>query len=248
MKVIITTILLFMWTGMYSQTDFDAIEREIVKNCRILQYAYDDGIPERQVIFAKKIKQQLLYVLLQEGSYYYAFDRLKQYINIHEAADKKLRVFSWNNRKRMAWQEMTTLIQFRGVSNESYVHVLSPTIVQQSENDFRDVCIDAVYTIETNIKTYYLLLGKGSHGGGQHHAAARIFYLGHNKIEECLDCFEGYLSYWSIALPQQFEIRLNYHPYSQKLSYQTAVYNPKNNQYNLSYQRLLWRRGKFRNE
>jgi hypothetical protein len=232
--------------GLQAQTDFESIEQQILDTYQILKTAHLEHNPERQGIFSAKLKNQLMFALLQNGSYYYPFLRLRQYIKVVESLDKRIRVFSWDALGLDAWRSVCSLAQYRGVQNESYFYVLSDG--SQSAADYRDVFINKIYLLNSPTgMPYYLLLGNGSHGIGQEHTTLRIFYFGHNQLLECKDCLEGNLPYWTIKGSTQFPVELSYHPRRKTLYYYQPSYNAKTGKRarGLHYQ-LYWKDGFFR--
>jgi hypothetical protein len=132
------------------------------------------------------------------------------------------------------------------VQNESYFDVLSEgnTSIEKDKNVF----ITAIYLLRhPSGSSYYLLVGKGSEIKGQEHTTLRVFYLGHNQLLECMDCFEGNRPYWTMQGSTQFPVGLEYHSRRKQLHYYEPTYDFKNGQrvQGLHYQ-LYWKDGIFR--
>lgn len=229
-----------------AQINFEQIEQQLLNSYRVLETAHLEQNPERQHIFSKKLERQLMFALLQEGSYYYPFLSLQQHIRIVESPDKRIRVFSWDALGLDSWRSACSLIQYRGVKNESYFHILSDG--NQSIRNYEDVFVQAIHLLEhPSGITYYLLIGNGSHRTGQEHSTLRVFYFGHNQLLECTDCFEGNLLYWTMEGSTQFPVELEYNPRRRELYYYQPSYHPKTGQRvkGLHY-RLYWNDGFFR--
>jgi len=238
--------MLLITGGLQAQADFELIEQQILDSYKILEMAHLEQNPERQRIFSAKLKNQLMFALLQEGSYYHPFLRLKQYLKIVESPDRRIRTFSWDALSLGTCRSACSLVQYRGVRNESYFHVLS----EESEviKDYKDVFITRIYLLNDPSGTpYYLLIGNGSHGIGQEHTTARIFYFGHNELLECTNCFEGNYPYWTMEGSTQFPVDLKFHTRRKQLYYYQPTYNSKTGQRTkgLHYQ-LYWKDGFFK--
>lgn len=232
--------------NLQAQTNFKLIEQQILNNYRILKIAHQEENPERQHIFSTKIKDQLMFALLQEGSYYYPFLRIQEYIKIVESPDKRIRVFSWDVFDLGRSRNACSLVQYRGVRNESYFHMLSDK--NESNGKDKNVFIKAIHRLNNPSEIpYYLLIGKGSDAKGQEHTTLRIFYFGHNQLLECTDCFEGNLAYWTMQGSTQFPVELQYDSRRKKLYYYQPTYNPKTGQREkgLHYQ-IYWKEGVFK--
>lgn len=226
------------------QADFNQIEEEIIKSYTILKEAHRAGEPERQVIFAKKMQQQLLFALLQRGSYYYPFAKLGWYIKITESADKQIRVFSWDALQGGVWRRMVSLVQFRGARNETYVHVLSNGSEAELDN-YAAVCIDQVHVLEDLDKRYYVLIGRGQQGEGQQHQTIQVVALGHNALEKCTTCFERNQEHWVLKSSLDKPIEIHYNQSSRKLTYSLAVFDEKKGDVIQQKIRMIWRNGRF---
>lgn len=245
MKCIV--VLMFWLVGsVQGQTDFELIEQEILESYRILKVAHLEQNSERQRIFSAKLKNQLMFALLQKGSYYYPFLYLQKYIKVVESPDKRVRIFNWDALSLNSWRSACSVVQFRGVQNESYFQVLSEG--KQLPEDYKDIFVEKIYPlIHPSGNSYYLFLGRGSHGKGEEHITARIFYLGHNELIECQDCFEGNLPSWTVKGSTQYPVDLQYDFHRQKLYYYQPTYNSKTGvrEKGLHYQ-LYWKDGFFR--
>ena len=244
MKIVTTCCLLFLSLLSVGQADFNRIEEEIVKTYTILKEAYRAGEPERQVIFAKKMQQQLLFALLQRGSYYYPFAKLGWYINIVESADQQIRVFSWDALQGGAWRRMVSMVQFRGAQNETYVHVLSDGNEEELDN-YAAVCIEQVHVLEELDKRYYVLIGRGQQGEGQQHQTIQVVSLGHNALEKCTTCFERNQENWVLKSSLDNPIQVHYNQSSRKLTYALTVFNETTGRDIQQKVRMIWRNGRF---
>ena len=239
-------VILFAILDLQAQIDFGQVEQQILDTYRILKKANLEQNPERQQIFSEKLKSQLMYVLLQEGSYYYPFLRLKQLIKIVESPDKRIRVFSWDAFCLGNGRTVCSIAQFRGARNESYFHVLSDG--KERERDYKDVFIQEIYLLDTpSNDLYYIFLGKGSHGVGQEHTTLRIFSLEHNQLLECAHCFDSKTSYWSVEGSTQYPVELTYNARRKQIHYYQPTFNFKTGarEKGLHHQ-LFWKNGAFR--
>ncbi|BDS11006.1 hypothetical protein [Aureispira anguillae] len=239
---------LFLCCGKTAQTqvDFELMEQQMIDNYQILKEAYENGNPERQQIFGKKLKRQIMFALLQKGSYYYPFFRLRRYIQMVESQDKKIRIFSWDGMVGGNWRKMYSIAQFRGVQNQSYFKILSDG--EQIVHRYQDVCIHAIHQVPApqNNGSYYVVIGKGSHAKGQQHTTVRVFYFSHNELLECSDCFEQGETYWTINSSIYYPIDLTYDSKRKQIRYLKPTYDPKTgNRQRGRYHRLYWREGKF---
>ena len=242
----ILILMLLITANLQAQTNFRLIEQQILNSYSILQAAHSEQNSERQRIFSAKLKDQLMFALLQDGSYYYPFLSLRRYMKIVESPDKRIRVFSWDVLDLSNSRKVYALVQYRGVQNESYFYVLSDAN-NSIEND-KNVFVNAVHILKNASGIpYYLLIGNGSTAKGQEHSTLRVFYFGHNQLLECADCFEGNLPYWTIMGSTQFPVDLKYDSRRGKLYYYQPTYHPKTGQREkgLHYQ-MYWQDGLFR--
>lgn len=233
-------------TTTVGQVDFRKIEQEILDDFKILKEAYLNGNPERQQIFGNKVKHQMMFVLLQEGSYYHPFLRLQQYVKIVESQDKKIRVFSWNGMAQGNWQKSYAIAQFRDVKNQARFQILSDG--QQVVENYHDVCIEAIYQLPNsqNKGIYYAMVGRGSHAKEQEHMVVRLFYFAHNELLECTYCFEELENQWLIKGTFQYPIDLSYDARRQQFRYLKPTYDPiTGKRQDGKYHKLYWRNGQF---
>lgn len=243
----ILILMFFITTNLQAQTDFQAIEQQILNSCKILKKAHLEQNPERQRIFSAKLKDQLMFALLQEGSYYYPFLSLQTYVKLVESPDKRVRVFSWDVLDLGDARNVCSLVQYRGVKNESYFYILSDG--KKTIGNDKNVFINSIHLLNNASGVpYYLLIGKGSVGKGQEHSTLRIFYFGHNQLLECTNCFEGKVSYWTIMGSTQFPVDLQYDSRRGKLYYYQPTYDSKTGrrEKGLHYQ-MYWKNGIFKN-
>lgn len=239
-------LIFFLLSGMLNaQSDFVSIERDIIETYLLLKEAHKNSNPERQQIFATKLKQQIMFALVQDGSFYYPYSKLKSHIHIVESKDKKLRIFSWDALASGDWRQMIAFAQYRGVRNESLVHVLSDNEQLELEN-FNDVCYETIHHLFSNTgKEYYLLIGYGSHGAGQHHSAVRLFSIEHNQLTECDQCFEQLEKSLILKAPIQYSVLVDYHPRRKRLSYNQIYFDNRTQSYQTHYLQFYWKNGRF---
>ncbi len=243
----ILILMVFITGNLQAQTDFEFIEQQILDSYSVLKKAHLEQNPERQRIFSAKLKTQLMFALLQNGSYYHPFLSLGQHVKIVESPDKRVRVFSWDVLSLGAGRNVCSLVQYRGVQNESYFNVLSEGNI--ATENHKNVFITAIHLLKNPSGIpYYLLVGSGSVIKDQEHTTARIFYFGHNQLSECADCFEGNLPYWTMQGSTQFPVELQYDSRREKLYYYQPSYHPKTGQRKkgLHYQ-MYWDKGSFKN-
>jgi hypothetical protein len=245
MKSILILMLLVMG-DLQAQTNFKLIEQQILASHSVLKKAYLEQNPERQRIFSAKIKNQLMFALLQEGSYYYPFLSIQKYVKIVESPDKRIRVFSWDVLDLSNARNACSLVQYRGVQNESYFHVLSDE--NKSTEKDKNVFVKAIYVLNNpSGKPHYLLIGNGSDAKDQEQINLRIFYFGHNQLLECTDCFEGNSSNWTMQGSTQFPVDLKYDSRRKKLYYYQPTYDLKTGQRKKGlHHQMYWKDGFFK--
>lgn len=166
---------------------------------------------------SRLFRNGLVELLKNESAQEYAFDSLRNYIGITKSTDGKLRIFSWDERDGGTWHDMTSYAQFRG--NDGKLHVEQLDTDNETETGaFTDVRIYSIHQVERNGRTAYLLLGVGTHGGGMHHAEARLLTIGMNGIEWCADAFDG-TGELVTEMPRTYPIEMSYDEKKQVLSY-----------------------------
>lgn len=191
-------------------------ESELVKTYRSLsQYVLSD----QHDSLAKQFRENMEALLKEEISSTYAFDSLRRYVQICKSADGKVRTFSWDELEGGNWHNMTAFAQYRTASGKLALKRLDSETDDEAETgEFSDVRIYAIHELKTAGGTSYLLIGSGTHGGGMHHALARVFAVSGDAFESSRNVFGNYAALLT-EIPRSFPPDMRYDEKTGTLSF-----------------------------
>ena len=89
--------------------------------------------------------------------------------------DKKVNVYSYDTHEGGSWRDLKTYAQYKTSENDIRVKFLTKNCAEYS--CYTDVINYEIYDIDINGKTFYLLFGEGTHGGGLHHKIIQVFSI-----------------------------------------------------------------------
>ena len=136
---------------------------------------------DRFDLLAPAFKTKLKTVLSDKRTHVYPFDRLRKHITVVTSADKKLRIFSWDEKTGGTAHQMTGIAQFTPPGLIGDVRVAD--LEYEDENGpIDDVIYYEIHDIQSNSHPYYLTFGWGTFGGGTHFKMIRAFEIKDNKL------------------------------------------------------------------
>ncbi|TND05890.1 MAG: hypothetical protein FD123_3581 [Bacteroidetes bacterium] len=219
-SLLVCTLPVFLFAGAGTERSIISQEVELV---HLLKAYTQSPYSDFRDSLARQFRNELTGVLSSEKSLGYNFDSLRKYMSIVRSADGRLRTFSWDERDGGTWHNITSYAQFRGGDGLMHIEQLD-TDSEDVSGAFSDVKIYSVHTVERNGRTAYLLLGAGTHGGGLHHAQARLFTIGHRGLELCSDAFNGTKE--AVAeIPRTYPVSMSYDEQKQVLSYNDYIWS-----------------------
>ncbi len=136
------------------------------------------------------LEERLFEELKDSISFLNPFDSLGKYLQIETSEDKQLRVFSWDRRSGGTWHDMASYAQFKAEDGGVLVKKLYSGD-EGGTGEPTDVLIYEIHQLKLNKQVHYLLLAWGTHGGGQHHALARVYRIENKNFQLCENFFEG---------------------------------------------------------
>lgn len=209
-------ITLFLFSFLFAQhaaanaSSIAAIrlrESELVKTYRSLT---QNIFTDRHDSLAKNFRENIETLLKEEISSSYPFDSLRRYIQLCKSHDGKVRTFSWDELDGGNWHNMTAFAQFRTASGKLALKRLDSETDDESETgNFSDVRIYSIHELTAGSVTSYLLIGSGTHGGGMHHALARVFAVNGDAFESSTNAF-GKTGEMLTEIPRSFPPDMRY--------------------------------------
>jgi hypothetical protein len=162
-------------------------ESELVKTYRSLT---QNIFTDRHDSIARSFRENLETLLKEEISSSYPFDSLRRFVQLCKSRDGKVRTFSWDELEGGNWHNMTAFAQFRTSAGKLDLKRLDSETDDEAETgNFSDVKIYSIHELTVGGFTSYLLIGSGTHGGGMHHALARVFAITHGTFEMSSNAF-----------------------------------------------------------
>lgn len=131
---------------------------------------------DRFDFLAPAFKEKLKSVLSDKRTHAFSFDRLRKHITVVTSADRKLRVFSWDEKTGGSAHQMTGIAQFTppGLSGDVRVADLE---YEDENGPIDDVIYYEIHDIKSDSHPYYLTFGWGTFGGGAHFKMIRAFRI-----------------------------------------------------------------------
>ena len=125
---------------------------------------------------APAFKEKLKAVLSDKRTHAFPFDRIRKHITVVTSADRKLRVFSWDEKTGGTAHQMTGIAQFTTPGQSGDIRVAD--LENEDENGpVDDVIYYEIHDIQAGPHVYYLTFGWGTFGGGAHFKIIRAFRI-----------------------------------------------------------------------
>lgn len=158
------------------------------------------------------LKKEMLDVLQTKAAGAYSFPLLSKKVGYKVSSNKKLRTFCWDEVSGGTWHTYGIVAQFK-TQDGSYKTKLLSDGEEMRTGGFTDSAPLKIHLIERNSQTHYLIIGRGTHGGGDHHQVAQVFSIDGNELNRCEDCFkiEGKtVPYYYVQVRRVYEIEMRY--------------------------------------
>jgi hypothetical protein len=185
--IVAVTLALVMYPSCRRAGDLRKLDIELTAHFRTMMRA---GYEARVDSLAPRFEERLLRVLATPESYHCAFDSLGSVMKIVRSADKRVRVFSWDEKAGGTWHDMAAFAHYRTDKGPMAVCRLD-TGDEPLTGAFTDAIVYAIHQVSIDETTLYLTLGWGTHGAGHHHGIARLFRVAGERLIECDSCFQA---------------------------------------------------------
>lgn len=233
-------ILLFLHTFIHvfpqtNEINILAKKVNVLQEKRLSNYSTDS----RDTVFTKfdsaiiNLFQQKEFCSYQPDTSYYCFltsDSISNYQGITltyafinyivytVSQDNKIRIFSWDNLDGGSYHTYTNFVQINTDNDQCEVVPFDTSELNAEVGYYR------INQIDQGGKTFYLLFGHGTYGGGKHHKIAKIFYIENGVFTECFDCYPETRNLLIYSNRGQ-EIGLQFDKKQKKLTYKQFMFN-----------------------
>lgn len=190
----------------------------------------------------KSFTNKLYATLATPQSFSHPFDSLSTKILRRTSPNNKINIWSWDKYTGGSWHQNMTAVQFRTEDGKLGFRQLNSG-EEAMLGGYTDVYILEIFEIEDGGEVYYLTFGRGTHGSGNYHRIAQVFYLKDNKFIKCDPCFEGesdlVLEAW-----RGDEIELEFEPNKNEINHTALIQDDITGRYLATDKIIKW---KFRN-
>ncbi len=199
--------------------------------------------PERDSIF--NLFDSTFIALSQHPKFRDApLDSLSESCSIVTSENKKIRIFSWDNLGGGSYHDYTTYLEFNPGDGE-----YSFSLIEDEQQDFWEHTEVGFYKIETITeadKTYYLLFGSGTYGGGKKHATVQVYIEENGKLDKCHNCFPSGTELNNTCNRTQ-DHQISYDASAKSIRYKTFIPDEDSGFYSNDFKEkvLLFQDGKF---
>lgn len=219
LKIVLQVIVLFLCVSVYGQlTELQKADGELTREFMRMVKA-DELI--RKDSLAPLFKKHLKEVLLVPGSFDFSFDSLSKLLTIIESSDKKIRIYSWDERGVGKWRNMTSFAQYK--TSKGFIHVVRLDTDEAMRNvEYTDVMIEKIHIVPIYDQPYYLTIGWGTRGKGRHHKTIQIYSIESDQLSNCNTCFKR-KSYLVVKAPRGQKIDINYNSAAKSITYRKFI-------------------------
>lgn len=219
LKIVLQFIVLFLCVSVYSQmTELQKADGELTQEFMRMVKA-DEFI--RKDSLAPLFKKHFKEVLLQPESFSYSFDSLSRVVTIVESADKKLRIYSWDERGGGKWRNMTSFAQYKTSKGITKLVRLDTDEVMHNV-EYTDVMIEKIHTVPIYNQLHYLTIGWGTRGKGRHHKTIQIYSIESDQLTNCNTCFKR-KSFLVVKAPRGQKIDIDYNSAAKSITYRKFI-------------------------
>ncbi len=188
----------------------------------------------------------MLYTTLAKPeSFSHSFDSISTKILRVTSPDNKIKIWSWDTYAGGSWHQNMTAVQFMSEDGKLGFRQLNSG-EEMMMDGYTDVYINEIFEIEDKGELYYLTLGRGSHGSGNYHRLAQVFFVKGDEFVKCETCFEGetdlILEVWRGDV-----IELEFDPVVNTLSHTILVHDEMRDRYYATdkIQKWVFKNGSF---
>lgn len=233
-KVLITVLLSVLSNIVHAQnTDFD--DTFISENFKLL-----NSVDTELAICMSPIIESRLELVLKNNttSFYSPMKKLSKYVTIKISEDSLVKTYSWDKINGGSWHDMASYVQFKNSSGQITYQPLGSGD-EYMTGEPTSVIIYDIHTIKSKHKTYYLVLGWGTYGGGLHHSLARVYQITADGFVQCDTIFQG-ARHLLAGANRVNKINLKYNSELRELSYFHYEYDENNGFYNGESKKEIW--------
>ncbi|WP_298897495.1 hypothetical protein [uncultured Psychroserpens sp.] len=231
-RITILLLLVFSYTLNAQNNEFD--DTFISENFKLLN-SVDS---ELAIAISPIIEKRLVFDLKDSSSFYSPLTKLSKYVTIKTSEDSLIKTYSWDRINGGSWHDMASYAQFKTSSGQiKYLKLDSGD--EHMTGEPTSVIIYGVYQIKAKNESFYLLLGWGTYGGGQHHSLARVYRFKDNTLELCDSMFGGQ-KHLPVYANRVDKINLKYNPKSKELSHFYYEFDPDNGFHKREQQKVTW--------
>ena len=207
--VAIAAIIFLISCGQQEEAQRQEFEYKMIQN-------YNDLInadsKTRYDSIAPKFKEELRTLLLKQETLKYPFDSLDKYINIVSSADKKLRLFSWDEMTGGTMHQMAVLAQYKDDMDNVYCEFLDSDFYGD-EIVITDIIFYKINDVIVQDIPHYIAFGWGTFGGGSHFKIVKAFRIDKYEISNDNKIFKTYDELYSeiyLSTSRGTKINLSY--------------------------------------
>lgn len=226
MRKISILILLFClliggpsWASPGDTMSIEKVEQELIDLYRDFWSPENDSYEHHNnkvPSFRKKLED----ILLQTNSFNYPFTKLSKNIKVRVSADKRLRIFSWDDNTNTQWRKIGSIAQYLDDYGQVRTQWLSVGD-EQITGEFTDVWVYGIHELSNGKQKRYMTIGEGTHGDGSHHLSIQMLYISGKDLLRCQNCFDNAANTLVIQAVVIDHFNLMYDETLQELSYST---------------------------
>lgn len=175
---------------------------------------------EHQYELIPQFRKEMEELLAQPHSFEYPFVYLAKNIKIRVSADKRLRIFSWDDNSHPYWRHVCSIAQYIDEKGKIRTRWLSVGD-EYLTGAFTDVWIYGIHELGEGKDKRYMTIGEGTHGEGLHHLTIQIFEIDGKDLLRCQNCFEIGEDYLVVQAVLIDHFNLMYNEEDFEISYST---------------------------
>lgn len=176
--IIFILIVLNLSRGQTPEKSLTNLEHNLIVDFKKMLAADFDV---RYDSLAPNFKKNLKTILSAPETFEYPFDSLGNYIKIIQSNDKRLRIFSWDERTGGTWHQIAGIAQFKNESGIVFSQYLATEAAEEND-EIVDIFYYDIYDLKGKNSIYYLSFGWGTHGSGTHFKIIKAFKINGTEI------------------------------------------------------------------
>lgn len=230
----IISILKLINVSYSQECKLEVADRFLASNFK----AFYSAKTEIKYCMAPIVEEKIISHLKDSSSFNYPYDSLSKYIQIETSEDSMVRAFSWDRISGGSWHDMASYVQFKSESGKIKCQRLDSGD-ESATGEPTDVIIYDVHHFYIENESYYLLLGRGTHGSGQHHSLARVIKISGETLSLCDSIFEGQ-EYLFVEANRINKIDLEYNAETKSISFYRYEFNENEGFYESEGKKEEW--------